>query len=86
MAFKQCYPGFGMGKKIRIRIRDEQQGSYFRVLRNHLYGVKKLKYINSFMRIRDPGWKKFGSGMEKIRIRDGKSQELICFALQVHNF
>jgi hypothetical protein len=20
----------------------------------------------------DPGWKKFGSGMEKIRIRDGK--------------
>ncbi len=22
------------------------------------------------MRIRDPGWKKFGSGMEKIRIRD----------------
>jgi hypothetical protein len=22
------------------------------------------------MRIRDPGWEKFGSGMEKIRIRD----------------
>jgi hypothetical protein len=22
-----------------------------------------LKYLNSFMRIRDPGWKKFGSGM-----------------------
>jgi hypothetical protein len=22
------------------------------------------------MRIRDPGWKKFGSGIEKIRIRD----------------
>jgi hypothetical protein len=36
-----------------------------------------LKYLNSFMRIGDPerknsdlGWKKFGSGMEKIRIRD----------------
>ncbi len=25
------------------------------------------------MRIRDPGWKKFGSGREKIRIREGKS-------------
>jgi hypothetical protein len=35
-----------------------------------------LKYLNSLMRIRDPrwknsnpGWKKFGSGIEKIRIR-----------------
>jgi hypothetical protein len=25
------------------------------------------------IRIRDPGWKKFGSGMEKIQIRDGKN-------------
>jgi hypothetical protein len=32
-----------------------------------------LKYLNSLMRIREPGWKKFGSGMEKIRIRDGKN-------------
>jgi hypothetical protein len=24
-----------------------------------------LKYVNSLMQIRDPGWKKFGSGMEK---------------------
>ncbi len=23
----------------------------------------------------DPGWKKFGSGMEKIRIRDGKNAD-----------
>jgi hypothetical protein len=41
-----------------------------------------LKYLNSLMRLQDPGWKKFvygirngknsytGSGMEKIRIRD----------------
>ena len=29
-----------------------------------------LRYLNSFMRIRDPGWKQFGSGMEKSRIRD----------------
>jgi hypothetical protein len=43
-------PGYGMGKKIRIRIRDEKPGSYFRE------------------RIRDPGWKKSGSG-----IRNGKT-------------
>jgi hypothetical protein len=24
-----------------------------------------LKYLNTLIRIRDPGWKKFGSGMEK---------------------
>jgi hypothetical protein len=42
----------------------------------------KYRYLNSLMRIRDPGfgreeirirdprWKKFGPGMEKIRIRD----------------
>jgi hypothetical protein len=45
----------------RIRIRDEQLGSYFRELRNHFLG---LKYINSLMRIGDPGWKNIGSGME----------------------
>jgi hypothetical protein len=37
--------------------------------------ISWVKYLNSVMRIRDrknsdPGWKKFGSGMEKIRIRD----------------
>jgi hypothetical protein len=26
-----------------------------------------LKYVNSLMRIRDPGWRQFGSGMEKSR-------------------
>jgi hypothetical protein len=29
-----------------------------------------LKYLNLLMRIRDPGWRHFGSGMEKSRIRD----------------
>jgi hypothetical protein len=53
--------------KCQIRIRDEQPGSYFRKLRNHFLG---LKYLHSLMRIRDPALKKFGSGMEKIRIRD----------------
>jgi hypothetical protein len=52
----------------------EQPGSYFRELRNHFFG---LKYLNSLMPIRggknsEPGWKKFGSGMVKIWIRDGK--------------
>jgi hypothetical protein len=28
-----------------------------------------LKYLNSLIWIRDPGWKKFLSGMEKIWIR-----------------
>ncbi len=81
-------PGSGMGKKSGsgFRIRDpdlkKQPGSYLRELRNHFL---ELKYLNSLMRIRDPGWKKFGSeirdgknsdpgsGMEKIRIRDSGS-------------
>jgi hypothetical protein len=41
--------------KVRIRIRDEQPGSYFLELRNLFFG---LKYSNP------------ESGMEKIRIRD----------------
>jgi hypothetical protein len=41
--------------------------------RNHFFaflGVKILKFLNSLMRIRDPGWKQFGSG-----IRDGKKSD-----------
>jgi hypothetical protein len=62
-------PGSGMGKNSEsgIRIQDEQPISYFRVLRNKFFG---LKYLNSLMRIRDLGWKEFGSGMEEIGIRD----------------
>jgi hypothetical protein len=48
-------------------IRDEQPGSYFPELKNHFLG---LKYLNSLTRIRDPGWRQLGSGMEKSRIRD----------------
>jgi hypothetical protein len=33
---------------------------YFRELRNQFYGLKYLHYL---MRIRDPGWKTFGSGI-----------------------
>ncbi len=44
-----------------IRIRDERPRSYFREIRNHFFGVKILKFFDA-----DPGWKKIGSGMEKI--------------------
>jgi hypothetical protein len=33
-----------------------------------IFEVKIFKFF--VMRIRDPGWKKFGSGMEEIRIQD----------------
>jgi hypothetical protein len=56
----------GSGSGILILIRDEQPGSYFLELRNP-FG---LKYLNYFMRIRDPGWKKVGSGINKINIPD----------------
>jgi hypothetical protein len=54
-----------MGKKSGSGsgIRDEQPGSYFLEFRNHFVG---LKYLNYLMRIRDLGWKQFGSGMEKV--------------------
>jgi hypothetical protein len=56
--------GIRDGEKIMIRIRDEQPGSYFRELRNNFW-VKILKFFGA-----DPRQKKFGSGMEKIRMRD----------------
>jgi hypothetical protein len=49
-------------------IRDEQPGSYFLELRNHFFaflGVKILKFFDE-----DPG-----SGMETVRIRDGKKSD-----------
>jgi hypothetical protein len=49
-----------MGKKSGSGIQDEQHGSYFLELRNYFFG---LKFLNSLMLIRDPGWKKFRSGM-----------------------
>jgi hypothetical protein len=49
-------------KKNRIRIRDEQPGSYFLELRNQFFRLKYLKLFDA-----DPR-----SGMEKIRIWDGK--------------
>jgi hypothetical protein len=70
------------------RIRDEQLGSYFLELRNHFFGffgVKILKFFDgdpgSGMetgRIRDPGWKKVGSG---IRDKDPGSATLVHVVL-----
>ncbi len=67
------HPDLGSG------IRDEPPGSYFLELRNHFLG---LKYLNSFMRIRDPDSgirdgdsSDPGSGMGKSRIRDGKKSD-----------
>ncbi len=66
--------GSGMGRKSASGsgIRDEQLGSYFLELRNHLFGffgVKILKFFDADPgsgtetgRIRDPGWKKSDSG------------------------
>ncbi len=67
-------PGSGIrdGRKLASGsgIRDEQPGSYFLELRNHFLPFLGLKYLNSLMRIRDPGWRQFGSG-----IRDGKKSD-----------
>jgi hypothetical protein len=51
-------------EKVSIRIRDEQPGSYFLELGKHFFaffGVKILKFFDE-----DPGWRQFGSGMEKV--------------------
>jgi hypothetical protein len=70
-------PGSGMGKKkIRIWIRDEHPGSYFRRLEKQFFG---LKYLNSFMRIwkfgifltLDPGWKKFSFASPRLTLYCG---------------
>jgi hypothetical protein len=51
-----------MGKKIRIRIRDEPPGSYFRELRNNFW-FKNLQFFDADLE----------SGMEKFGFRDPKS-------------
>jgi hypothetical protein len=62
------YPGSGMGKKSGFGSGSgiKKPGSYIRA-KKIFFG---LKYLTSLMRIRNPGWKKFESGKEKIRIWD----------------
>jgi hypothetical protein len=57
-------PGSGAFLTPGSGIRIEQTGSYSYSLETIFWG---LKYLHSFMRIRDPdtGWKKFGSGIRK---------------------
>jgi hypothetical protein len=74
--------GKNSGSGSGIWIWDEQPRSYLETI---FFG---LKNINSLMRNRDPGWKKFGSeirdgktsdlesGKEKIRIRDKKKSRI----------
>jgi hypothetical protein len=53
-------PGSGIGKKMRIQIRNEQPGH----ISESLETIFGLKYLNFYlMRIRDPGCRKFGSGI-----------------------
>jgi hypothetical protein len=65
-------PGSRMGRKSASGsgIRDEQSGSYFLELRNHFFGFFRVKILKFLLRIRDPGWRQFGSG-----IRDGKKSD-----------
>jgi hypothetical protein len=67
-------PGIRDGRKSASGsgIRDEQPGSYFLELISHFFaflGVKILKFCEDpgsgmeTVRIRDPGWKKVGSGI-----------------------
>ena len=59
-----------MGRKSASgsRIRDEQPGSYFLELRNHFFGVCVFGLLKFFDA--DPG-----SGMDTVRIRDGKKSK-----------
>ncbi len=63
-------PGSGAFLTLGSEIRDEQPGSYFLELRNHFFGLLRLKYLNSLMRIRDGDRSDPGSRMKKSRIRD----------------
>jgi hypothetical protein len=73
--FRPLDPGSGTGRKLASGsgIRDEQPGSYFLELKKPFFcffGVKILKFFDEdpgsgmeTVRIRDPGWKKVGSGI-----------------------
>jgi hypothetical protein len=56
-----------MGESQHPDPRDEQPGSYFLELRNHLFAFFGVKILNFFDE--DPG-----SGMETVRIRDPGSR------------
>ncbi len=77
-------------------IRDEQPGSYFLELRNHIFGflgVKILKFFDedsgSVMEtvwIRDSGWKKVESGIRYKHPGSATLQKLFQFSLDYFSF
>ncbi len=80
MPFWPLDPGSGRGKKIKIRIRDEHPGSYFRELKTIFWGLEILKLfyadLESFWPwIWDPGWKKFGSSTPEYKLEKGNKSK-----------
>jgi hypothetical protein len=65
-AFLTLDPGSGMGKKSGS-VSGMNNPDHISERLETIFWVKILKIL---LRIRDPGWKKFGSRMEKIRIQD----------------
>jgi hypothetical protein len=73
-------PGSGIGCFFDPWIRDGRKSAsgsgmnnpdhIFKSLETNFFAFLGLKYINSLMRTRDPGWRQFGSG-----IRDGKKSD-----------
>jgi hypothetical protein len=57
-----------MGKKSGSGSGINNPGHISESLKNYFLGYKKFKFSDV-----DPGWKILGSGMEKIRFRDGIS-------------
>jgi hypothetical protein len=88
--FSPLDPGSGMGRKSSSGsgIRDEQPGSYFLELRNHFFVffcVKILKFFDvdpgsgmETVRIRDPGWKKVGSGIQDNHPGSATLHKTVC--------
>jgi hypothetical protein len=64
-----CGSGSGMGESQHPDPGLTTRSIFFRCLKP-LFAFFGLKYLNSVMRIRYPGWRQFGSG-----IRDGKKSD-----------
>jgi hypothetical protein len=76
-------PGSGIGKKSGYGSGMNNPDHIYESLET-IFGVKVQKFFDA-----DPGWKKFGSGMEKIRIRDkhpGSAILLLSLTMSMMNF
>jgi hypothetical protein len=63
-------PGSGMGRKSASGSGMNNPDHIFKNIETIFILFLGLKYLNSLMRIRDPGWRQFGSG-----IRDRKKSD-----------